>query len=195
MKLKLSKIMKELKEEENEEITMQRNNAMKKATELINKAFKLRPDLCPKTEVLISESHTDSKDLPSERGPRLAHNAKRDIQTVLKPLRKIKEYQKIHVSHLNENTVLKKLKNDFGVKHAFFSDDSLKAPLSTFQNETIYVNDQHPIYKFFSKKGLEHETTLLVQILIDETVILKKPADIRQFQQWRNDLITVAYLF
>ena len=114
MRDELSKVMKELKAKEDEKIVKQSAEALQKASKLVEKALKARPDLTPIINVPISKSHTDAAKYQDEESSLIKRGRKKNIHRVTKPKNKRGENKIPHINPITENKILKKIKSDFG---------------------------------------------------------------------------------
>jgi len=168
--------------------------ALKKASNLLRKAFKNAPDLFPKSKVHVTDGHSDVKqddesvisspiksETKSNKG--LRRRAKTD---------KRGERSQAHINPLFEHKVIKKLRTDFGFAFAFTEDDE-NGPPSYFANDTIFINREHKLYKFYSK-DVEAEVSHLVRLISSEAIFLTNPADMRQAYEKQIEMLSAIYL-
>ena len=91
-----------------------------------------------------------------------------------------------------EHKVIKRLKTDFGFTFAFTEEGSEGLP-SYYVNDTIYVNREHRLYKYYNN-DIESEVAHLVRILTAEAILLLDPLDMRQSYEKQIELLSAIYV-
>nr|MBC8205182.1 hypothetical protein [FCB group bacterium] len=171
----------------------QSGEALIKAAKMFNNAFKNAPHLFPKTYSHVTDSHTNSEDLDEISSSSIITNKSSRKRLIRKkPIIQRGEYKKVHINPLFEHKVIKRLKTDFGFTFAFTEEGSEGLP-SYYVNDTIYVNREHRLYKYYNN-DIESEVAHLVRILTAEAILLLDPLDMRQSYEKQIELLSAIYV-
>ena len=192
MKDELSKATKILKMQEDDKQLKQSSEALRKASQLIDKAFRSIPELTPVMNVNVSSSHKNITDLPeivSSAWRKRSPKGKVSTRDVVNPR---SEYKIPHVNPITEDKVLKRIKSDLGIRYGFVNE-GLEGVASYFMDDAIWVNREHKLYKY-NCRNIDQEVGHLVRILMAETVMLTQPADARQAYEREIKLLSAAYV-
>lgn len=191
MRDEVSKAVKILKTQESDKLIKQSAEALKKASKLIDKAFRDNPDLTQISKIHVTESHKDSEELID--GESTPWQVKKRMERKKKTPERTKrnEYNIPHVNPITENKILKKVRSDLGIKYGFVNE-GLEGVASYFLNETIWINREHKLYRYHSKNQ-DNEINYLVRLLVAEAVMMLKPADLRQAHDYQIKLLSSIY--
>lgn len=191
MNEEVKKLVKRIKNEEDEKKIEQSKRALSKATQILRHAFKQLPDYLKHMKVEVSKSHKgkmDEQDIPGNIWRPKKEKSKSNNNK--KEKNKRDEYNIAHITPLTESKVIKNIKTDLGFNFGFVNEGD-NGPVSYYYNGVIYVNRQHALYQKFSKK-LDDEIRHLVNILIAEAIMLTSPADLRQYYERQMNVLLKA---
>lgn len=202
MKRNVGEAMKQIKSEYDRLAQGKHIENLRKANKKITEGLKRLPHLRPKHEVLVSKKALGTSDNPVIDAIKNYRRSRENGMSAISgdgSKEPRGSYNKTRsgirgVANDNSDLITKKIKNDYGFNTVLY-DGAGSDEVSYYDknSNSIYVNQEHKLYKYFSDKGDQHEQQRLIEVIVAEIVFLTNPEDVRQFMHRQQELLSSIF--